>query len=134
MVSRLGRRWLAFGTMVISGVFSLLATAVPIGKKEICNSLHSFKSHKTYLFKNKLFVPMATQKATMDQFSIHIFLLQSTKLLIFFFFTYLVISISSASTTRVGHFAVTPVTKLSYTISLKLITLHQQVFHQRHWP
>ncbi|KAJ8706378.1 hypothetical protein PYW08_011004 [Mythimna loreyi] len=26
-----GRRWLAFGTMVLSGVFSLLATAAPIG-------------------------------------------------------------------------------------------------------
>lgn len=27
-----GRRWLAFGSMVISGIFSLLATAVPYGK------------------------------------------------------------------------------------------------------
>lgn len=26
-----GRRWLAFGSMVLSGVFSLLATTVPIG-------------------------------------------------------------------------------------------------------
>jgi MFS transporter, OCT family, solute carrier family 22 (organic cation transporter), member 13 len=31
-LDRWGRRWLAFGTMVSSGVFSLLATMVPIGK------------------------------------------------------------------------------------------------------
>lgn len=27
-----GRRWLACGSMVLSGIFSLLATAVPLGK------------------------------------------------------------------------------------------------------
>lgn len=27
-----GRRWLAFGTMVLSGVFSIIATAFPVGK------------------------------------------------------------------------------------------------------
>lgn len=27
-----GRRWLAFGTMVLSGVFSIVATAFPVGK------------------------------------------------------------------------------------------------------
>lgn len=30
-LDRWGRRWLAFGTMVMSGTFSLLATAVPVG-------------------------------------------------------------------------------------------------------
>lgn len=30
-LDRWGRRWLAFGTMVASGLFSLLATAVPVG-------------------------------------------------------------------------------------------------------
>lgn len=32
VLDRWGRRWLACGTMVASGVFSLLATTVPIGK------------------------------------------------------------------------------------------------------
>lgn len=31
VLDRWGRRWLACGSMVFSGVFSLLATAVPIG-------------------------------------------------------------------------------------------------------
>lgn len=31
-LDRWGRRWLAFGTMVLSGVFSIIATAFPIGK------------------------------------------------------------------------------------------------------
>lgn len=30
-LDRWGRRWLAFGTMVLSGVFSIIATAFPIG-------------------------------------------------------------------------------------------------------
>lgn len=30
-LDRLGRRWLAFGTMVMSGIFSLLAVCVPVG-------------------------------------------------------------------------------------------------------
>lgn len=29
-----GRRWLACGSMVLSGIFSLLATAVPLGKSQ----------------------------------------------------------------------------------------------------
>lgn len=32
-LDRWGRRWLACGTMVASGVFSLLATTVPVGKR-----------------------------------------------------------------------------------------------------
>lgn len=46
-----GRRWLACGSMVVSGIFSLLATAVPLGKNaslskylETCNFLFSFSS------------------------------------------------------------------------------------------
>lgn len=31
VLDRWGRRWLACGSMVLSGVFSLLATAVPTG-------------------------------------------------------------------------------------------------------
>ncbi|CAH2056092.1 unnamed protein product, partial [Iphiclides podalirius] len=31
ILDTIGRRWLAFGSMVISGIFSLLATAVPLG-------------------------------------------------------------------------------------------------------
>lgn len=31
-LDRWGRRWLAFGTMVLSGMFSIVATAVPVGE------------------------------------------------------------------------------------------------------
>lgn len=31
-LDRWGRRWLAFGTMVLSGVFSILATFFPAGR------------------------------------------------------------------------------------------------------
>lgn len=31
-LDRWGRRWMAFGTMVLSGLFSIVATAFPIGK------------------------------------------------------------------------------------------------------
>lgn len=34
-----GRRWLAFGSMVTSGVFSLIATVVPYGKYSSTTSL-----------------------------------------------------------------------------------------------
>lgn len=33
-LDRWGRRWLAFGTMVLSGLFSIVATAFPIGKTQ----------------------------------------------------------------------------------------------------
>ena len=34
VLDKWGRRWLACGSMVLSGIFSLLATTVPIGKIE----------------------------------------------------------------------------------------------------
>lgn len=34
-LDRWGRRWLAFGTMVLSGLFSIVATAFPIGKSRV---------------------------------------------------------------------------------------------------
>lgn len=45
-----GRRWLACGTMILSGVFSLLATVVPFGKSYVLSCIlkwyvHCFPSH-----------------------------------------------------------------------------------------
>lgn len=40
-LDRWGRRWLAFGTMVLSGVFSIIATAFPIGLFYLCIKLIS---------------------------------------------------------------------------------------------
>lgn len=34
-----GRRWLAFGSMVLSGIFSLLATTVPYGILLLCSNI-----------------------------------------------------------------------------------------------
>lgn len=34
VLDKWGRRWLACGTMIASGIFSLLATTVPLGKKK----------------------------------------------------------------------------------------------------
>lgn len=50
VLDRWGRRWLACGSMVLSGVFSILATAVPTGRYEkekkspSCKNTREFKS------------------------------------------------------------------------------------------
>lgn len=58
-----GRRWLAFGSMVLSGIFSLLATAVPYGILFLSNN----KLLQNYI----VGVPSATL-AIMGRFAVNI--------------------------------------------------------------
>lgn len=44
-----GRRWLACGSMVLSGIFSLLATAVPLGKSY--GYIYSFQDLRVLMLK-----------------------------------------------------------------------------------